>query len=256
MTDAPLDIVYIFQHSRHGDEEIRYSLRSVAANLPFIRKVWIFGDKPAFLSADKSIVEHVPHAYIAQLIGCKLPVQSEMYLFLLASLLPDLSNEFVKFSDDYFILQPLTREQLCRARALEDLSALQKRGDSPWKRSLWRAFDVLKQYGYPGYNFESHVPAPVTKKMVFEVFMAFRPFLSEVRHESLPAATLIYNYALKHLEWPFVWIRSRRLQGNRLGNYFSASMTPLSAPQCAIFCRIYCRSRPSSSGRRQARCGK
>jgi hypothetical protein len=80
MTDPPLDVVYLFQHSRHGDEEIRYSLRSVAAHLPFIRKVWIFGDKPAFLSDDKTIVEHVPHAYIAPLLNCKLPVQSEMYL--------------------------------------------------------------------------------------------------------------------------------------------------------------------------------
>src|SRR5438034_8525843 len=74
MADSPIDVVYLFRHSKHGDEEIRFSLRSVAKNLSFIRKVWIFGDRPAFLADDHSIIEHVPHEYIAPLLGFKTPV--------------------------------------------------------------------------------------------------------------------------------------------------------------------------------------
>src|SRR6185503_5738657 len=100
-------------HSRHHDEELRFSLRSVADNLPFIRKVWIFGDRPDFLTDDRSLIEHVPHEYIAPLLGFKTPVRSDMLMLVLASLLPEVAFDFVRFSDDYIILQPLSRKQLC-----------------------------------------------------------------------------------------------------------------------------------------------
>src|SRR4051812_7252638 len=171
MNDPPLDIVYLFKHSKHQDEEIRFSLRSVAANLPFIRKVWIFGDCPAFLSKDRSIIEHVPHEYIAPLLGYKTPVRSDMLMVVLASLMPEVSFDFVRFSDDYIVLEPLTRDVLCVVRALEDLNTSTDRGKGKWREVLWRTFDVLKEYGYAGYNFESHVPQKLDRKIVFEAFM-------------------------------------------------------------------------------------
>ena len=42
-----MDALYLFCHSRANDLEIRYSLRSLAKNLSFIRKVWIFGSGAA-----------------------------------------------------------------------------------------------------------------------------------------------------------------------------------------------------------------
>lgn len=215
---APLDIVYLFRHSKHQDEEIRFSLRSVAANLPFIRKVWIFGDRPAFLSADRSLVEHVPHEYIAPLLCCRTPVRSDMLMLVLASLLPEVAFDFVRFSDDYIILQPLSRDQLCTVRALEDLKVQSARGDGKWKQALWRTFEVLKEYGYSGFNFETHVPAPMNRKMVFEAYMAFRQFHLEDRYAGLVSSTTIYNYAVKHQGLQFVWLADEQ---SRVGFYRS-----------------------------------
>jgi len=206
MSYPPVDIVYVFRHSSSGDQEIRYSLRSVAAHLPFVRKVWIFGDRPQFLVDDKALVEQVDHAYIAPLLGYRLPVRNDFLLLFLASLIPDLSYEFVRFSDDYIILAPLSRSELCTARAMEDLNRSPTRGSGPWKEQLWRTFDLLKKYGYAGYNFETHTPQPYTKKLAFEAFMAFRQFLSEDRHGGLVAPTTLYNYALKHHGLDFVWL--------------------------------------------------
>jgi hypothetical protein len=42
-----VDALYLFRHSVYGDVEIRYSLRALAKHAPYIRKVWIFGDRPA-----------------------------------------------------------------------------------------------------------------------------------------------------------------------------------------------------------------
>lgn len=205
-TDAPLDIVYIFRHSKHGDQEILFSLRSVERNLPFVRKVWIFGDRPAFLSEDKSIVEHIPHSYMAPLLGYKTPVRNDFLLVFLASLIPGVAFDFVRFSDDYIVIQPLSRQQLCIARALEELNQATTRGTGKWKGLLWRTYDILKQHGYAGYNFESHVPQALDRKIVFEAFMAFRGFQSEDRHAGMLSGTALYNYALRHHGLQFVWL--------------------------------------------------
>src|SRR5439155_4832826 len=103
---ASLAIIYLFRHSKDEDAEIRYSLRSVARNLPFVRKVWIFGSRPEFLSGDKAVVEHVPHEYVAPLLGLKTPVRNDFLMLALAALIPGVAFEFVRFSDDYIVLEP------------------------------------------------------------------------------------------------------------------------------------------------------
>ena len=59
-----MDALYVFKHSVHDDFEIRYSLRSIEKYAPYIRKVWIYGDKPSFIAEDTSLIEHIrmkPH---------------------------------------------------------------------------------------------------------------------------------------------------------------------------------------------------
>ncbi len=222
MASDALDIVYLFSHSHLGAAEIRHSLRSVTAHLPWVRKVWIFGDRPEWLSEDRSIVEHVPQGYLAPLMGWQEPVTSDFLMLFLASLIPELSYEFVRFSDDYIILQPTSREELCVPRALEDLNEIPIRGSSRFQDMLWRTYDILKHYGYPGYNFECHVPMPLNKKLVLEAFLAFRDFLSEDRYSGMLSATTIYNYAIKRHGLKFRWLAE---ENSKAGFYFSCPST-------------------------------
>ncbi len=215
-TVSPLDIVYLFRHSKHDDLEIRYSLRSVAKYAPFIRKVWIFGSRPAFLSDDTSIIEHVPHAYMAPLLGLKSPVRNDFLMVILASMIPELSSEFLRFSDDYILLQPASRAQMCKVRAVEDLTKCTHRGSGKWKAMLWRTYDILRKHGYEGINFESHTPFWTSRKLVFEAFMSFKPFLSEGRFEGMHSGTAIGNYALRHHRLSYNWLADEQ---NRVGFY-------------------------------------
>ena len=41
--------------------EVLYSLRSLAKNAPYIRKIRIFGDRLGFLSDDGTLIMSVPH---------------------------------------------------------------------------------------------------------------------------------------------------------------------------------------------------
>jgi hypothetical protein len=105
---------------------------------------------------------------------------------------------------------------LCFSRFLA--TSFASRGGGKWKQTLLRTFDILNQYGYAGYNFESHVPAPLNRKMVFEAFMAFKEFQSEDRYGGLVSSTTIYNYAIKHYSLKFIWLAEEQ---SRAGFYGS-----------------------------------
>ena len=192
------DVLYIYRSSGSDDLELRYSLRSLAASQVAPRKVWIFGDRPAWLADDRALVEHVPHESTARLFRFKLPVVNGFLLTFLASLIPDLAFEFFWFADDYILLEPVTAEDLSQLRVLEDLAQLKTRGRGMYKDALWRTHDTLKRLGYGSLNFECHVPQPYTRKRHLERLL--RP--AGFRHRGpllRPAVHLaVFNHAVKH----------------------------------------------------------
>src|SRR5689334_20567214 len=100
-----MDILYLYRHSAANGLELRYSLRSVKRYLPYIRKVWILGDRPDFLTDDTSLIEHVPHEYVARIANYRLPVRNIFLLTFLGTLIPKLAHDFLVFCDDYFLLE-------------------------------------------------------------------------------------------------------------------------------------------------------
>lgn len=191
-----MDVVYLFKYSSHRDEELRYSLRSVAAHLPWIRKVWIFGDQPAWLTPETHWIEHVPHENVAWLVGCKTPVTNMFLLLELVALLPEVANDFLLFCDDYVLLDDLSEHAARRVRFVEDLDAVvQKRGTGLFREALWRTYDVLKRLNYPRLNYEVHVPMPLTKSHVLAAARAFHDFMTEDRFHGPLAQTSILNHA-------------------------------------------------------------
>lgn len=201
-----LDIVYIFCHSQNEDQELLYSLRSVALHLPYIRKVWIFGDRPEFLTDDLAVAQHIPHEYTARIGRYKLPLRNNLLMTFLASLIPELAFDFMWFADDYVILTHLSQEELTKVRVLEDLSKVKNRGGGLWKQSLWRTYELLNRLGYSGLNFSGHVPLPYTKKRVFDAFCDLQDFVTEDRFFGLLCHTSIFNHALRHESLPLVSI--------------------------------------------------
>src|SRR5690349_5020053 len=100
--------LFFLKHSPHADEELRFALRGIEKNAPWVEKVWVFGDRPHFLSEDTSVVEHVPHELVARAAKFKTPVTNFFLLLYLSSLIPELSPEFLWFCDDFIIIRPLS----------------------------------------------------------------------------------------------------------------------------------------------------
>lgn len=194
-----MDILYIFRHSVSEDWELRFSLRSVNLYLPYIRKIWILGDRPSFLVDDRALIEHVPHDYVAWIGRYREPVKNLFLNIFLGSLLPGLSEEFILFCDDYFLLDYVPAQRMRKDRVLENLDDITGAcGRGLWKDALWRTYDLLKRLGYPGHNFEAHCPAYFTKQRVWDAFREFRDFVTEDYYHGVLAHTAILNYAAKH----------------------------------------------------------
>ncbi len=194
-----MDIVYLFKHSGNQDFELRQSLRSVEQYAPYIRKVWVFGERPVFVSDNTAVIEHVPEEYTARLLGLRPPVTNLFLLIVLSSLIPDLCNEYLLFCDDFLLLKDYPIEEARKDRYLEDLTADTPlaRGRGPWKENLWRTRDLLVRLGYTAYNFEVHTPMYFTRKRVLEAYCEFRDFVTEDRWYGMMGITAILNHAIK-----------------------------------------------------------
>ena len=192
-----MDAVYIFRHSPFHDFEIRYSLRSLARYAPYIRKVWIFGDKPRFLSNDKTLIQHVPHEYTARVVGVQTPVTDFSMLMVLASLIPELGFEYLQWSDDHYLLKDYPISEARKTRYHADLPPVMPAAKviGKWKQTLRFTADTLRYIGYTAYNFETHTPRCLTRKMVFDAYSDLRKFITEEHFAALTGPTAILNPA-------------------------------------------------------------
>ena len=189
-----MDALYFFRHSDHDDIELRYSLRSVAEHMPWIRKVWIFGDRPQFLVDDHELIQHVPHEYMAGVGDYRTPLTNFFLMFHLSAMIPELHSEFIWFCDDFICIDDVPQEVARRDRYVENMAEVNVRGSGVWVDSLWKTYDVLNRLGYPGYNFESHAPTYYTKKRVFEAFCDFQDYVTEDRWFGMLGPTAILNH--------------------------------------------------------------
>jgi hypothetical protein len=192
-----MDAVYVFKHSRHGDFELRHSLRSLALHAPWVRKVWIFGDAPDFMADDLPIIEHVAEEAMAPLLGVTAPVRNFFLMNACCALIPGLTEEYLHMSDDFFLLRDLPIEEARRARYLQDLATVATRGRGVWKDQLWRTYDTLISLGYAGLNFETHAPSYLKQKWVTAAYAEFKEFVTEQRFQGMTGLTAILNHAHK-----------------------------------------------------------
>lgn len=193
-----MDALYLFRHSKANDLEIKYSLRSMAKYLPYIRKVWIFGDRPAFISSDESRIEHVSHEAITRLDKSPTPLRNTFKMLFFSSLIGDLSPGYLWMCDDYVLLDFVTFEELQRNRYVENMDEVPVRGSGLYKEAMWRTYDVMKKLGYPGYSFDSHCPTYLRKRWVFDAYCDFQDYVTDDRFYGIIGSTAILNHATKH----------------------------------------------------------
>lgn len=164
--------------------------------MPWIRKVWIFGDAPKYVSRDRSLIEHVPHEYTARAFGFDTPLTNFMQMFVAASAIPELAPEFVWFCDDFVCVDDVEFSCVKQYRRVENLDTVQDRGQGLWVQSLWQTYDLLSRLGYHGNNFETHAPTYFTKRRVFAAWKDLRDYVCNDRWSGVLGPTAILNHSM------------------------------------------------------------
>lgn len=93
----------------HSNDELRYSLRSIAANLPWIRQIHVFTNcaRPAWLKAEDPRLNWVFHDEVMPMEV--LPTFSSHVIESYLHHLPGLSEHFLYINDDVFVTKPLEK---------------------------------------------------------------------------------------------------------------------------------------------------
>jgi hypothetical protein len=157
------DVVYIVGPGSEHHPELRYSLRSIAANLPHDR-VWIFGHKPEWVRN----VEHVPTVQASR----------SKYVNALGNLLtalrrPDVSPTFYLFNDDFYAMRKGLRPTPKHRGTIREVIASVRSKTTRTSDYLYGnqlTDDHLRGLGIDEpLSYELHVPLPMVKADAAEI---------------------------------------------------------------------------------------
>ncbi|AYQ98492.1 hypothetical protein SEA_REPTAR3000_6 [Mycobacterium phage Reptar3000] len=159
-----MDVIYPV---RPGDnnEELRYSLRSLAENFPHDRVV-IVGSKPRWVRNVEFIDGNRgnPHANVYNNI--RAAVERD-----------DLSDRVVIFNDDFFVTEPVDAAPLAYRCTLAEHIKLPRvqRARGWWLDSLMLTRTCLQAHGIADpISYELHIPIEVDRRRMAEVLELFR----------------------------------------------------------------------------------
>lgn len=155
-----MDAVYVVGPWAEN-EQLRYSLRSLAKNMPYVDRVWVVGSCPAWVSDEvgKIILEPTEDKFDNQRQSLRAACADDR-----------ISDDFVLMNDDMFALAELSELPVWHLGPLDLLiRRLRKRGETPennqWVRGLVAMLAQMCEWGFRNPNaYEAHVPLPFNRK--------------------------------------------------------------------------------------------
>jgi hypothetical protein len=151
-----MDAVYVIGKACNVPDfwELRMSLRSLHKNFKDLGRVYVVGHKPQWCQN----VIHIPHHD---------PYKSNKDANLIQKLVsacfhPDLSQEFIWFSDDQFLVSPVNAQDVKPARYNDSML---KNNKSKWMKRAHGTVKILKSRGLPTHIFECHCPYVIDKTL-------------------------------------------------------------------------------------------
>lgn len=151
------DVVYINRPGEDNDE-LRHSLRSVAANVPH-RRVWVAGHTPRW-------VKNV-HSVPLRPLPDKFDNQYQSLAAVLSE--PDLADEFYLFNDDMYVVERFDGHlpvfHLGPLREYADwCGGIGKNPLNGWLRGMREMVELLERRGHPDpLCYENHTPVRFTR---------------------------------------------------------------------------------------------
>lgn len=160
MDTKDLDIVY-FVKDGTMNEELRYSIRSVAMNMPH-KRVWIFGGCPQNIVPDVRV-------RVTQTGKTKWDKVHNMYKMVCEN--KEITDNFIMFNDDFFVMKPTDHiDTLYRCSLADHIKILEPTKPSAYSRLLRDCQETLT--GEP-LSYELHTPFIFNKKKLLAMLDSF-----------------------------------------------------------------------------------
>jgi len=150
-----IDIVYpLGKGSPWGDNELRYSLRSMEKHLMHWRDVYLIGEKPEWI---RNVI-HVP-------MEDKFHKQRNiMEKILRACNMPEVSDPFLFANDDHFLLNEFFALEFPDFYDGTIGEKIESRKHDEYSVTLMNTKNLLEENGYPTYHFDVHCPLRIYKQ--------------------------------------------------------------------------------------------
>jgi hypothetical protein len=146
-----VDAVYFVR--KGPNEELRYSLRSLANVTPMPENVWIVGDPPDWYTGPR-----IP----GNRFRSSKPRNVYDNVRILAEH-PDLPEHVSVWNDDMYALEPVPVTMAYRGGLIEHIAGLNV-GATWWRQSLTITLHYLRRHGHPKpLSYELHRPFPIVR---------------------------------------------------------------------------------------------
>lgn len=159
------DVIYILKEGG-GYEELRYSLRSIEANMTH-GDVWFYGGIPDGLVPD--------HAVRLNQKGFTKWEKVRNTLLAICNN-DDVPSRFWLFNDDFYIMQRMNSTKPIYNKTLEEhYKHVEKKhgGRTAYSKALRYCEEVLKAKGLPTLDYAVHIPMLIDKDKALETLNAF-----------------------------------------------------------------------------------
>ncbi len=160
-----MDVVYLLANSGSAwnNNEIKYSLRSVELYLKNYDRIFLIGEKPKFLNNQ---IIHIKHRDDMRL--CKERRIMEKIKF--ACTIPEISDEFLFFNDDYFLLEDIDAQKVdYYYKGILSQKMLKKKTNDAYAISMMNTINVLLVAGLETKHFDIHYPIVYSKGLFPEI---------------------------------------------------------------------------------------
>lgn len=148
-----MDVIYTCRSGEN--EELKYSIRSVIANLKAAENIWVVGDKPDWYSGNFIKVNPVGNSFENVRTNLKTVIDN-----------PNISDDFVLMNDDFFISKSINSVPHYHGGLLLNRSMRHQElgGPNHYANLLMKTDRVLKQQGIKDpLNYDLHVPMVFNK---------------------------------------------------------------------------------------------
>ncbi len=186
-------------HRWADGNELRYCLRSIELNAPWVRRIWLVTDNQipdlAHLARDfRAKIQIVDHVEIFGELSRCLPTFSSLTIESMMWRIPELSEHFIYFNDDVFLTAPVAKSDffenggpVLRGKWVDfsDLTGSTHRRRDPALMYHFNHIRAAEIIGFDASNlfFSAHAVHPMQKSAMKRLFASYqKEFMENIKH--------------------------------------------------------------------------